>query len=85
MSKDYINFEEAIAYLIETIKTATKKKKQTKISLIASLMTQLYPNYQGVKFIIGPHGLKFKQFKKFLEFVEKEGKIKIKNEQLFLI
>ncbi len=85
LSKDYLTFDEAIACLIETIKIVIEKRKQTKLSLIASLMCQLFPNYQGVKSIIGPNGTKFKQFKKFVESVELQGKVKLKNEQLFLV
>lgn len=84
LSKDYITFEEAIAYLIETIKTAVQKGKQTHLSLIASLMCQLFPNYQGVKSIRKPDGTRFKQFKQFIESVEKEGKVRRKNEELIL-
>jgi hypothetical protein len=80
----YISWEKAIAYLTQTILTLKEQGKQTKMSLIANKMCQLFPEYHGVKSIAKKEGGHFKKFKQFIQFVEQENKIKVENDQLFL-
>ncbi|XWK87776.1 MAG: NYN domain-containing protein [Phormidium sp.] len=80
-----IGYNEAINYLLEAIKTALSKGKRARCSLIDSLMRQLFPEYQGVKFIRTPDGKKFSKFIKFVEAVAKDGKVRMENQELFLI
>jgi soluble P-type ATPase len=82
--ESYLSWEMAIAYLTQTIATVKQQGKQTKMSLIANRMCQLFPQYKGVKSIHKHDGTTFKQFKKFVESLVNEGKIKINNDQLFL-
>lgn len=81
----HIIYNEAVGYLIEAIKTALTKGMRTECSLIGSLMRQLFPQYQGVKYIVTPDGKKFSKFIKFVEAVAKDGKVRIENQELFLI
>ncbi|MBD1942886.1 NYN domain-containing protein [Coleofasciculus sp. FACHB-712] len=83
----YINYDDAVDCLIEAIKTAVNKGKHTTYRIIASLMShsQDFPNYQGVSSIRKQDGTKFTRFKKFVAAVEKEGKIKLQNEEMLLV
>ncbi|MBD2005352.1 NYN domain-containing protein [Funiculus sociatus] len=83
----YINYDDAVDCLIEAIKTALSKGKRTTYSIIASLMShsQRFPDYKGGSTICKPDGTKFTRFKKFVAAVEKEGKIKLQNEEMLLV
>jgi uncharacterized LabA/DUF88 family protein len=82
---DHINYSEAIEYLTEAIKTAFSQNKPTKFSSINNLMLQICPNYQGISSIQTPDGKKFKSFSQFVDAAVKDGKVRNKNQELFLI
>jgi NYN domain len=83
--KVQINYNEAIKYLIEAIKTGLSQGKRTVLSCIDNLMRQRFPNYQGVSCIRTPDGKKFSRFSKFVDAVVKEGKVRMQNQELLLI
>ncbi|MBW4573882.1 MAG: NYN domain-containing protein [Aphanothece sp. CMT-3BRIN-NPC111] len=82
----YITYEDAIACLLEAIKTALSQHKHTGFSLINNLMrnNKRFPNYQGINSIRKSDGKTFSRFSNFLNAVEAEGKVKMKNQELFL-
>lgn len=79
-NQEYITYHEAVQCLIEAIQTASSQGKQTNLPYLDSLMrnNQRFPHYQGVASIRKPDGSTFSKLTKFLEAVEKEGKIYIK-------
>lgn len=81
----YINYERAIDYMIEAIKTASKQGKPTAFGYIDNLMRQLFPNYKGVSSIRKKDGTKFGKFSKFVDAAIDEGKVCRQNEEIFLI
>jgi uncharacterized LabA/DUF88 family protein len=83
--KVQINYNEAIEYLIEAIKTGLSQGKRTVLSYIDNLMRQRFPNYQGASCILTPDGKKFSRFSKFVNAVVKEGKVRMQNQELLLI
>ncbi|MDZ8052536.1 MAG: NYN domain-containing protein [Aulosira sp. ZfuVER01] len=80
-----ISYNEAIKYLAEAIKTALHQGKPTGFGYIDKLMRQRCANYQGASSILTPNGKKFKRFGQFIDVAVKDGKVKIQNQQLFLI
>ena len=83
----YINYDDAVDCFIEAVKTAIREGKRTTYSIIANLMcqSQRFPNYKGVSTIREADGTKFSKFKDFVAAVEKEGKIKLHNEEMLLV
>lgn len=79
-----ITYNEAVKYLSEAIKTASSKGKRTVLGCIGKIMRQLFPNYKGATSICKQDGKTFSRFKKFVEAAEKDGFIRIKNQELFL-
>lgn len=80
-----ISYNEAVEYLIVTVKQAINQGKTTNYGYISQLMRQLYPKYQGICSISTPNGRKFKNFGKFVDAVVNSGKIQRQNQELFLI
>jgi hypothetical protein len=80
-----VNYNEALDFLIEAIKTASNQRKCTKFSYVDNLMRQLYKNYQGISSIRTPDGKKFKSFSCFIDAAVKDGKVRRQNQELFLI
>jgi hypothetical protein len=80
-----ISYNEAVEYLIVTVKQAINQGKTTNYGYISQLMRQLYPKYQGIRSISTPNGKKFKTFGKFVDAVVNSGKIQRQNQELFLI
>lgn len=85
----HISYNEAINYLVEAVKTAIRKGKRAVFSLIGKLMRELMrevcPQCQGFKSILTSEGKKFKNLSEFVEAVAKDGKVRIQNQELFLI
>lgn len=75
-----ITYNQAIACLIEAIKTASIQGKPTRLSYIDNLMRNnpKFPNYKGVASIQKPDGSKFSKFGKFIETAVKDGKVGLK-------
>ncbi|MEG3864101.1 NYN domain-containing protein, partial [Microcoleus sp. herbarium12] len=61
-SQPHLTYNEAVEYLIEAIKTASKKGKRTLFSCIDSLMRNLFPRYQGVTSVCKHQGKTFSRF-----------------------
>lgn len=80
-----ISYNDAVNYLLEAINAAISQGKGTGFGPIGSRMRQLFPQYQGVEFILTPDGKKFSKFTNFVEAVAKDGKVRIDNKELFLI
>ncbi len=80
-----ISYNEAIKYLTEAIKTALHQGKPTVFGYIDKLMRQRCANYQGASSILTPNGKPFSRFSKFVDAAVKDGKVKMQNQQLFLI
>jgi uncharacterized LabA/DUF88 family protein len=80
-----ISYNEAIEYLAEAIKTALHQGKPTVFAYIDKLMRQRCANYQGASSILTPNGKAFSRFSKFIDVAVKDGKVKMQNQQLFLI
>jgi uncharacterized LabA/DUF88 family protein len=80
-----ISYNEAIEYLTEAIKTALHQGKPTVFGYINELMRQRCANYQGASSILTPNGKAFSRFNKFVDAAVKDGKVKMQNQQLFLI
>jgi NYN domain len=79
-----INYNEAIEYLTEAIKTALSQGKSTVFSRIDKLMRQRCDNYQGCSSISTVNGKKFKSFSQFIDVAVKDGKVRKQNQELFL-
>ncbi|MUG99912.1 NYN domain-containing protein [Scytonema sp. UIC 10036] len=84
-NESHIQYTEAVNCLIKAVKTVSSQGKQTKLSTIDNAMRQLLPKYKGVACICKPDGGKFSSFSKFIEAVEKDGKIRMREQNLFLI
>ncbi|WP_017651557.1 NYN domain-containing protein [Fortiea contorta] len=84
-NQSQINYNDAIEYLIESIKTASNQRKSTACGYIDNLMRQRYVNYQGVSSILTPDGKRFSRFGKFIDAAIKDGKVTIQNQKLCLI
>ncbi len=80
-----IAYNEAVEYLHKAIKTALSQGKRAVLGYINTLMRQLFPNYQELSSILAPDGKKFKRFGEFIDAAVKDGKIRRKNQELFLI
>jgi hypothetical protein len=80
-----IDYDQAVAYLTEAIKTALKQGKKAFLGYVNNLMLQLFPNYKGVDSIRTSDGKNFKKFSKFIDVVVKDGKIKKQNQSLLLL
>ncbi|MBD2559828.1 MULTISPECIES: NYN domain-containing protein [Nostoc] len=79
-----INYNEAIEYLTEAIKTASIQGKPTVFGRIDRLMRQRCANYQGYLSISTDDGKKFKSFSQFINVAVKDGKVQKQNQELFL-
>lgn len=79
-----IPYNEAAKYLSEAIKIASNKGKRTVLGCIDSIMRQLFPNYKGVASICKHDGKSFSRFSKFVKAVEKDGIVRMENQELFL-
>jgi NYN domain len=84
-SQYYLTYHEAIECLIAAIKTASKQGQDTSFSYISNLMRKHFPKYQGVSSICKYQGKNFSKFSKFVETAVKDGKIRSKDGQLFVI
>lgn len=80
-----IGYNEAIECLLEAIKTAPTKGQLTRFPIIDKLMRQLFSQYQGAKSIRTPDGKTFSKFSKFVKAAAKDGKVRIDEQQVFLI
>ncbi len=80
-----INCKEAIEYLIEAIKTASRQGKPTLFGHIDKLMRQRCANYQGYLSISTDDGKKFKSFSQFIDAAVKDGKVQKQGQELFLV
>ncbi|MEW5860948.1 MAG: NYN domain-containing protein [Cyanobacteriota bacterium] len=83
----FINYKDAVRCLIAAIKIANSQGKCAVYSTIDKLMRQSqdFPNYKGVSTIHKPDGTRFSSFSKFVAAVVKEGKIKMQNEEMWLV
>lgn len=79
-----LSYREAIKYLIRAVQTALSQNKSTGLGYINDLMRKSFPSYQGCHCIRTDNGIKFSRFKKFIEAVVSDGKIIMKDNQLFL-
>ncbi|MCU0547122.1 MAG: NYN domain-containing protein [Oscillatoriaceae cyanobacterium Prado104] len=80
-----LTYNEAIEYMIAAIETASNKGKRTLFSCIDSLMRNLSPKYQGVSSVCKYRGKTFSRFSDLVESAVKDGKIRLQDEQLFVI
>ncbi|MBD2204190.1 NYN domain-containing protein [Calothrix sp. FACHB-1219] len=83
--KSQISYDEAIEYLTEAIKTALHQGKPTVFGYIDKLMRQRCTKYQGASSILTPNCKAFSRFSKFVYAAVKDGKVKMQNQQLFLV
>ena len=81
----HLTYNEAVEYLIEAIKTALSKGKGTGLGFINNLMLQLFPKYQGVTFVCQHQGKTFSRFSELVKAAVKDGKIRLQDQQLFVI
>ena len=81
----HLTYNEAVEYLIEAIKTALSKGKRTGLGFINHLMLQLFPKYQGVTSVCQHQGKTFSRFSELVKAAVKDGKIRLQNQQLFVI
>jgi len=80
-----INYNEAVEYLIESIKTSLSQGKPTVFGYIDKLMRQRCHRYQGFSSISMSDGKKFKSFGQFVDAAVRDGKVQKQGQQLFLI
>ncbi|MEG3870317.1 NYN domain-containing protein [Microcoleus sp. B4-C5] len=80
-----LTYSEAVEYLMEAIKTALSKGKGTGLGFINNLMLQLFPKYQGVTFVYQHQGKTFSRFSELVKAAVKDGKIRLQDQQLFVI
>ena len=86
-SKTMIPYAEAVKYLMKSIQLCIKQNKSPCFSYIEGLMRKQCPNYQGCSSILRPDeaGKTFSKWSKFISMVANDGKIKLENQQLFLV
>lgn len=80
-----ITYKDATECLIEVIKITSSQGKRTLLSCIDTLMRKRFPNYRGATSILKQDGTTFSRFSKFVDAVVKEGKVRMQDEELFLI
>jgi len=80
----HLTYNEAVEYLIKAIKTALSKGKRTGLGFINNLMLQLFPKYQGVT-SVKHDGQTFSRFSELVKAAVKDGKIRLQDQQLFVI
>lgn len=80
-----ISYEDAINFLQKAIEMAISTGKPTVLSYIDKLMRKLSASYKGVACIYKNDGQPFKKFSKFVAAAAKDGKVQLKNQELFLI
>ena len=80
-----LTYTEAVECLVETIKTCLNQGKRAGLGFINIQMCKLFPNYQGVTSICKRDGKSFSRFSKFVRAVEKDGKVRMENQEVFLI
>ena len=80
-----ITYKDATEYLREAIKTASIQGKRTSFPLIDSLMRQQFSNYRGASSICKNDGKPFSRFGKFINAAVVDGKVRMQNQDLFLI
>ncbi len=85
ISASDIGYNEAINYLLEATRNVIGQGKPAKFSLIGNLMVKHLPQEQKFKSIRTANGKKFSKFKDFVEAVAKDGKVRMENQELFLI
>lgn len=81
--KPYLNYHEAVYYLIKAIKTCLAKGKPSIQQRVESFMRNILKISKLE--ILKPDGTKFSKFCEFLETVIQDDIITIRNEQLFVI
>ncbi|MEH2160888.1 MAG: NYN domain-containing protein [Nostoc sp.] len=79
-----VTYNEAIEYLIEAINTLSSQGKSTVFGRIDKLMRQLCAKYQGYSSISTANGKKFKTFSQFVDAAVRDGKVRKRNQELFL-
>lgn len=79
-----LTYNEAVEYLIASIKTALSEGKRTGLGFINQRMLQHFPKYQGVS-SVKHQGKTFSRFKELINAALKDGKIGLENQQLFVI
>ena len=84
-SQCQLTYNEAIECMIAAIKTASKKGKRPLFSSIDSLMRNLFPKYQGATSVCKHQGKTFSRFTELVETTVKDGKIRLHDQQLFLV
>ena len=84
-SQHHLTYNEAIECMIAAIKTALSKGKRAGLGFINSLMCQLFPKYQGVTSVCKHQGKTFSRFSELVETAVKDGKIRLQDQQLFVI
>lgn len=82
-----ITYKDAIECLIEAIKTALSEGKRTDFSYIGNLMRRSphFPNCKKFPFVCKPDGTTILRLSKFVAAAVADGKIKMQNQELFLI
>lgn len=80
----WVNYNEAVEYLIETVKIIVSEGNSTTFSYVDQLMRKLFPKYHGVASIYLPNGKKFHKFSDFITDVVNSGRIQIQKQELFL-
>ncbi|MDZ8224762.1 NYN domain-containing protein [Nostoc sp. ChiVER01] len=80
-----INYNEAIEYLTEAIKTALRQGKLTVFGRIDRLMRQRCANYKGCSSISTGDCKKFKSFSQFIDAAVNDGKVRKQGQELFLV
>jgi uncharacterized LabA/DUF88 family protein len=82
-----IPYKDAKECLFQAIKTANSHNKKTGFSSINNLMldNKQFPNYTGYASIRQADGNKFSSFTKFVKAIEKDGKVFVKNNEVFFI
>lgn len=83
VTQSELNYREATEYLIQAVKTALSQNKSTGLGYIDGLMRN-FPSYQGYRCIRTDKGVRFSSFSKFIQAVVNDGKIIMKDNQLFL-
>jgi len=73
LSEPHVPYHQALEYLTEVVKMATKESKQVGLAFIDRLMRDNFPSYRGVSSICKQDGKKFSKFKQFILAAAKDG------------
>lgn len=79
-----ISYNQAIEYLLDAIDAVSSQGKPTVFTRVCNQLLKRLPANLGFSSISMPDGKKFSTFSKFVDAAVKDGKVRVKNQELFI-